>query len=79
MARGRDLPNSLPPRLVDLEAAAAYLSISPSKFVALVKEGRAPRPRVIDRRKAWEVRALDRFADGLPYDGEEPVDKTWDD
>lgn len=79
MARRRDLPNSLPPRLVDLETAAAYLSLSASKFAALVKEGRAPRPRVIDRRKAFEVSALDRFADELPYDGEEPVDKTWAD
>lgn len=79
MARPRTLPNSLPPRFVDLDAAAAYLSLSATKFAALVKEGRAPPPRRIDRRKAWEVRDLDRFADSMPYDGGEAVDSTWSD
>lgn len=79
MARARILPNSLRPRLVNLDTAAAYTSLSASKFASLVKDGRAPRPRRIDSRKAWEVSDLDRFIDTMPYDGDEASDSTWDD
>ncbi|MCW2273313.1 hypothetical protein GJ654_04275 [Rhodoblastus acidophilus] len=79
MARQSALPASLAPRLIRLEAAAEYVSLSTTKFLELVKEGRAPRPRQIDRRKAWDVRDLDRFAEALPYDGGAEADSTWDD
>lgn len=73
------LPPSLPPRLVPLDAAADYIGISSGKFNELVKDGRAPQPRRIDRRKAWDVRELDRFVDSLPRDGGGANDATWDD
>jgi hypothetical protein len=34
----------------------------------MVEDGRMPRPKVIDRRKLWCVRALDAAADALPED-----------
>jgi len=79
MARQTALPPSLPPRLISREAAAAYVSVSPGKFDQMVEDGRMPRPRIIDRRKAWDVRALDTAVDCLPVDGENFADDTWSD
>jgi len=82
MARQNALPPTLPPRLVGRTAAAAYLSVSPTKFDVLVKEGKMPPPkRLGDRRKAWDVRALDAAIDDLPDDGDYALaeDPTWDD
>lgn len=70
------MPPSLAPRLIGREAAAAYLSVSPSKFDQMVHDGRMPKPKIIDARKAWDVRALDIAVDELPC---EPVDSSWDD
>jgi predicted DNA-binding transcriptional regulator AlpA len=68
----------LAPRLVGREAAAAYISVSPSKFDQLVHDGRMPAPRLIDRRKAWDIRALDAAIDDLPCEAD-AVDDTWAD
>jgi len=76
MARQAALPPTLAPRLVGREAAAAYLSVSPGKFDQMVKDGRMPKPKVIDARKAWDVRALDAAVDELPCDS---ADNSWDD
>ena len=78
MRKSSALPQNLPPRLIGLDAAAAYVDLSPSKFAALVKEGRAPSPKRIDGRKLFDVRDLDRFADALPYELAAPEDTTWD-
>src|SRR5690348_18180848 len=43
--------------LGEIEAAAA-IGVSASKFRALVKEARMPRPRRIDRRFVWDVDEL---------------------
>jgi hypothetical protein len=57
-----------------------YLGISPSKFDALVSDGRMPRPRLIDSRKVWDVFELDIAFDGLPReDGPSIVGSSWDD
>lgn len=80
MARQTSLPPSLPPRLISREAAAAYACLSPAKFDEMVRDGRMPRARCMDRRKAWDVRELDAAIDNLPVDGGEAVaDETWDD
>jgi len=79
MGKQSALPPTLPPRLIGIDAAAAYVSLSPTKFADLVRAGRAPRPRQIDRRKAWDIRELDRFVDALPYEGGDAPDPTWDD
>ncbi len=79
MARWSALPATLAPRLLNREQAAAYVSLSPNKFDQLVGDGRMPRPRVIDRRRAWDVRSLDAAVDDLPVDGEALSDSSWDD
>lgn len=82
MAKQLALPPNLAPRLISREAAAAYISLSPNTFDAMVEEGRMPRPkRLGDRRKAWDVRELDRAIDLLPHSGEEDgtasADQGW--
>ena len=81
MARQAALPPTLPPRLLRREAAAAYISVSPNTFDAMVKNGRMPRARLLGgRRRAWDVRALDDAVDQLPIDGDdEQIDETWGD
>ena len=75
------LPPTLAPRLINREAAAAYVSVSPTKFDELVRDGRMPRARCIDRRKAWDTRLLDAAVDDLPIDGGEAADTDggWND
>lgn len=77
MARQSALPPTLPPRLIGRDAAAAYISVSPGKFDQMVEDGRMPKPKSIDTRKAWDVRALDAAVDELPCDAK--VDTSWDD
>jgi len=80
MARQTALPPTLAPRLINREAAAAYVSVSPTTFDQLIRDGRMPRPKILGgRRRAWDVRALDTAIDNLPSDGEDFADQTWDD
>lgn len=72
----------LPPRLVGREAAAAYLSLSPAMFDAMVRDKRMPPPlRLTKGRKAWDVRQLDQAIDELPLDGDDTDTSNdgWDD
>ena len=82
MARQHALPPTLPPRLIDRNAAAAYVSLAPNTFDLMVKDGRMPKPRKLTTgRKAWDVRLLDQAIDELPLDGEDssPCDHDgWD-
>jgi predicted DNA-binding transcriptional regulator AlpA len=76
MAHQKALPPTLAPRLISREAAAAYVSVSPTTFDAMVKDGRMPRPkRLGGRRKAWDVRTLDAAIDSLPNNDND--DDTW--
>lgn len=67
-------PLSYPPRGLSRTAAARYLSISPSKFDELVKDGRMPAPKRIDARVVWDRQALDLAFEALPGDSEEVDD-----
>jgi predicted DNA-binding transcriptional regulator AlpA len=67
--RGDVLPISLPPRGVSREEAAAYIGISPSLFDELLKDGRMPAPKRINRRTVWDRRKVDEAFDALPDDG----------
>ncbi len=49
--------------------AAIYVGIGLTKFDELVVDGRMPRPRLIDGRKVWDIRDLDRAFDDLPQEG----------
>jgi predicted DNA-binding transcriptional regulator AlpA len=44
-----------PRRGLSRTEAATYFGISPSKFDELVEDGRMPRPRMVDKRKVWDV------------------------
>jgi predicted DNA-binding transcriptional regulator AlpA len=76
------LPPNLAPRLVGREAAAAYVDVSPNMFDRMVEDGWMPRPkRLGDRRRAWDVRELDRAVDQLPVEasGGQGDEATWGD
>lgn len=80
MPKQAALPPTLAPRFISREAAAAYVCLSPNKFDELVRDGRMPRAKVIDRRKVWDVRQLDAAADNIPSDGAIDIaDDTWGD
>jgi predicted DNA-binding transcriptional regulator AlpA len=79
MVKQAALPPTLAPRLISREAAAAYICVSTTKFDEMVRDGRMPPPRRIDRRRVWDVRALDSAADALPSDEESAPDGTWSD
>ena len=73
------LPYNLPPRLLKRPEAAAYVGVSVGKFDELVRDGRMPGPKLIDRRRAWDVRALDCAIDQLPDDATDATDDSWSD
>ena len=81
MPRQTSLPPNLAPRLINREAAAAYVCVSPNTFDEMIKDGRMPRPkRLRDRRIAWDVRDLDAAVDQLPVEaGSVTADETWSD
>ena len=81
MPRQVALPPTLAPRLVSREVAAAYVCVSPNTFDKMVEDGRMPRPRLLgEKRRAWDVRALDAAVDHLPIDGDDAgIDETWGD
>jgi excisionase family DNA binding protein len=70
----------VPRRGLSRTEAATYLGISPSKFDELVRDGRMPRPRLIDARKLWDVYELDMAFDELPHeDSPQMAGNSWDD
>ena len=58
----------MPVRGLNREAAAAYVGVGTTKFDELVADGRMPKPKRIDGRRVWDVRALDLAFDDLPGD-----------
>lgn len=68
MPRPTALPDTLRPRLISREAAADYVGVGVTKFDEMVADGRMPKPKRVDTRKLWDVRALDAAADALPDD-----------
>jgi predicted DNA-binding transcriptional regulator AlpA len=60
------LPQSLSPRGLSREQAAAYVGISPSLFDTLVKDGRMPAPKRINSRTVWDRLQLDEAFTALP-------------
>ncbi len=58
--------------------SAEYIGVSPTKFDAMTGDGRMPRPKKIDGRRVWDVRALDRSFDLLPG-GDESDHNPYDD
>lgn len=75
------LPMSLPPRGLSRVQAAEYVGISPSLFDEMVDDKRMPKPRMINKRRIWDLKQLDKAFDALPHAGpggfQEP--SPWDD
>ena len=69
-------PGCLPRGLCRVEAAS-YIGVSPSKFDDMVKDRRMPVSKVIDARRVWDVRALDRAFEALPDAGESSAVNPW--
>ena len=66
--------------------AAIYLSLSASFFRDLVKRGVMPPPRLIGKRRVWDVEELDIAFKALPRDTSgiaasygDPGDNSWTD
>lgn len=60
---------SLPPptrRGLHRDEAAAYVGVGPSKFDAMVADGRMPKAKQIDGRRVFDRFAIDRAFDALP-------------
>lgn len=83
----RDLRRSSQPRRgLSREEAAVYIGVSARKFDEMVVDGRMPRPKAIDARRIWDLRALDVAFDALPgeedwnpWDGDPPSKRSsWD-
>jgi predicted DNA-binding transcriptional regulator AlpA len=69
----------IPRRGLSRDEAAMYIGISASKFDELVSDGRMPGPKRIDRRKLWDVHALDLAFSLLPDDNGHEQKNTFDD
>lgn len=54
-----------------------YVGIGATKFDAMVLDGRMPKPKKIDGRKVWDIRALDMAFDRLAED--DSGGSTWAD
>jgi predicted DNA-binding transcriptional regulator AlpA len=70
------LPQSLAPRGLSREQAAAYVGVSPSLFDTLVKDGRMPAPKRINARTVWDRLQLDAAFVALPSN-DQPIN-PWD-
>jgi predicted DNA-binding transcriptional regulator AlpA len=64
-------------RGLNREEAADYIGVSASLFDEMVRDGRMPKPKRINSRTVWDVRALDRSFDALPGDAGAEGD-VWD-
>lgn len=79
--KGRGVPSReqqrIEPRGLSRVEAAGYLGISPSLFDEMVKDGRMPAPKRINRRAVWDRRRLDQAFEDLPdTNGENPWDEV---
>ena len=70
------LPFGVLPRGLNRVAAAAYIGVGVTKFDQLVEDRRMPKPKRIDGRVLWCVRALDAAWDALPSDEDDA--NPWD-
>jgi hypothetical protein len=71
--------HSFMPRGLSRVEAAFYFGISPSLFDELVRDGRAPSPRLVNTRTIWDARDLDASFDCLPYRISVSDANPWDD
>lgn len=77
MTRPCPLPQSLPPRGISREVAAALISVGVTKFDQMVGDGRMPAPKRIDGRKVWDRLAVEAAFSALPED-DNTAPNSWD-
>ena len=70
VARTCALPYGVPPRGLSRTESAAYLGVSPTLFDEMVKDGRAPQPRLVNTRAIRDRIQLDAAFDALPTKGQ---------
>jgi predicted DNA-binding transcriptional regulator AlpA len=67
-----------PPRALRSDRAGAYLSMSESNFLRLVKAGRLPKGKRLDGIVFWDRVALDSFVENYEGDADETtVEDKW--
>lgn len=75
MTSTRDVRHATQPRRgLSRDEVAVYIGVSVRKFDEMVGDGRMPRAKVIDARRVWDIRALDKAFDALPEHGQ---DNPW--
>ena len=79
MARQTSLPASLPPIGASLEVAAAYVSLSATKFRNLVVRRLMPPPKRVDGRLIWDLEEVRTCFKALPSEHDEAEDDGWGD
>ena len=57
---------SIPRRGLSHVESAIYVGVSPTLFDEMVKDGRMPKPKRINGRVVWDIRALDEGFEALP-------------
>jgi hypothetical protein len=77
-ATGNALPQSLAPRGLARETAAAYIGVGVRLFDVMVADGRMPKPKIINRRRVWDRVKLDMAFAALPGDDQEETTNIWD-
>jgi len=75
LSRALSVIRPTPRRGLSRDEAAIYVGIGTSKFDELVAKGSMPKPKRIDGRKVWDIRALDLCFDSLPDDN---AGSSWD-
>ena len=75
ICRAEILPNSLAPRGLSRERAAAYIGVSTTLFDAMVSDGSMPGPKRFHTRTIWDRASLDEAFASLPGDGDS---NPWD-
>ncbi|MGO7364608.1 helix-turn-helix transcriptional regulator [Rhizobium leguminosarum] len=68
-------PIAYPPRGMSRDHAARYIGVSTTKFDALVKDRRMPKPKRIDGRVIWDRFALDAAFSELDDDNVNRIDQ----
>lgn len=69
----------IPRRGLSRTEAAIYIGVSPTKFDQMIGDGRMPKPRRIDARRVWDIRALDEAFDVLAGGEDYMTTNPWDD
>lgn len=72
------LPPSLPPRGLSRDQASAYIGVSSALFDEMIRDGRMPAPKLINRRRVWDRAALDLAFAKLPSEGGPAQDEDED-